>query len=953
MQIRPSRLPLAIALLLAALATLAAPGRYWEKFPSPRGMWGVGSIGVDADDGLWALCSGVLHCWDETGRKWVQRGPESSDSREDEDGDVYGRTEATLFSAGPRLYFLYRKTRKTGDSPVAIYELRNGRRRFVTAADVESPSPMSMWICRDGRVLSWEGSRLTVWAEGTRREWNVELRPFGFVMLDTGEAVRIYANRKLYTLGDTNELVTTDVSGDVKRGVSEGVLWGKDRAILFQSKGLGVRALDLKTAQAVEMTAINQTLGRQCIYDAFAVRSGAVWLLTREHSAKTLACFELSAEGELRILPETTGLFFPTGSLRMLRTPVRADATGTVWITDPRGGTARWKHGVMQRFDPQGDVAPGNGDAIVISQQGVVYVRTTTGRVYAYNQGMSLTGASPRKPIEFRALGPAVWSHLPEDKKWFEFPRRIRDSILTYTDRKGGQRDVSLVGLDPTTGKERFAVPWDENHRIPRISTPRFGVGHGMHELVMAKGDHIRVIDDRTGKTLREIALPGAGHGAGDGASELKWRSVVPGGQEDYVVGGGAPGTICRIDANGRELWRRILSPQYSASVRRVDGAGDIVAKYCLKRGREENDERLVGLGMASGNVRWTIAAPWRDLPLPTTTTRERDILELSHGSTSGDGRCALLCRDPQTGRQRWTFQSADGALCGVQIDPRTNQCFASFASSTVVCLDLATGKPKWETRLRMVPKTLDLTQSPAPPPNVVLVTGENCTLGVLDRDTGDPLAYFRLGDVPGHGQPGGALQDALLGHVWLFGDTLVVARTTGISGYRFPPEVYRPPQEAPHVSWTTPPPLGTETRELSIPLTVSGGAGSVKVWYRLNGDDWQELPGTPPNYTIGLQGLEDGHRALFVCALDAAGRSSNELTHRMAVRIDYGKTVMALITRLGSGGAAERREAKRELLALGPAVVPQLEAYRNSPDPEVRHYVQEILKALATPPKK
>jgi len=36
-----------------------------------------------------------------------------------------------------------------------------------------------------------------------------------------------------------------------------------------------------------------------------------------------------------------------------------------------------------------------------------------------------------------------------------------------------------------------------------------------------------------------------------------------------------------------------------------------------------------------------------------------------------------------------------------------------------------------------------------------------------------------------------------------------------------------------------------------------------------------------------------------------------------MAVRVDYDKVVTALVTRLGSDGAAERREAKRELLAL------------------------------------
>jgi len=58
-------------------------------------------------------------------------------------------------------------------------------------------------------------------------------------------------------------------------------------------------------------------------------------------------------------------------------------------------------------------------------------------------------------------------------------------------------------------------------------------------------------------------------------------------------------------------------------------------------------------------------------------------------------------------------------------------------------------------------------------------------------------------------------------------------------------------------------------------------------------------------------------------------------------------QAVAALVAQLGAAAFADREAARTALLKLGKAAIPYLQTVRDSPDPEIRQQVRDLLKAL------
>jgi hypothetical protein len=134
----------------------------------------------------------------------------------------------------------------------------------------------------------------------------------------------------------------------------------------------------------------------------------------------------------------------------------------------------------------------------------------------------------------------------------------------------------------------------------------------------------------------------------------------------------------------------------------------------------------------------------------------------------------------------------------------------------------------------------------------------------------------------------------------------------------------------------------------LQLPWRSSRPDGELPFRYRLDAAAWSGIQ-TNREVKIDLDLAKGRHRleAELFGLQDLAGAT---VTYEFELTYD-GKTLVAdCIRKLGSAAFAEREQASADLIKLGPAAVPALQAALASEDPEIVERAREILNILAPP---
>jgi outer membrane protein assembly factor BamB len=215
----------------------------------------------------------------------------------------------------------------------------------------------------------------------------------------------------------------------------------------------------------------------------------------------------------------------------------------------------------------------------------------------------------------------------------------------------------------------------------------------------------------------------------------------------NYIVVGGAKGTLLAFDMDGKQLWKAQLSSEILSSP--VVGQGIVVARSI--------DNRIVGFDAATGQKKWTVqrAAPPLTLRVaPGMVVHDKDVVIAQPGGK-------LLSLILATGAPRWEIEVgvARGAtelervtdIGGYPVVYEGDVCAVSY-QGRAGCWDLLNGSPRW---------TRDVSSEAgvAVDQRFVFATDDKGAVYAYNRDTGtnawknDKLAYRRLSTPVSYGR--------------------------------------------------------------------------------------------------------------------------------------------------------------------------------------------------------
>lgn len=847
--------------------------RYWECFPGfPGQLEPVSFVGVDAGNGIWVMVG--FRCWHWEGRKriWVEE--------ELPEGSHWER----FFGGGKQ--GLYATCRKGTETHWEIRRLEAGTSRTVTVAEHRSggQQPPGFHLTGDGRILTWSSSQIRLHAAGSWQDWDAQVEPEPAI-IEHGDLVSVFSKNTLCTIDSKGTATRVPVDPAVAVSPMAWAKWGDDRVLLFVGgANPGIQGFRLADGALVDTSGINRLVRRDDkLQRLLSLPGGTVLLLVYTPAEDCQRVYRITPDGKVEEAVAARGL--PReGRLDYRRRPQPlVEPGGRVWFPSESAGVSSLEGDRFRQFDCRTDGSPFCAEGFALGLDGVLYA-VGDRRLYAYNQGTSVSGASRPGNCLVASLGDEIWHVRMSAGASLYDAKRFGTAAAGWVADPEGRK---LLGLDLAREQVGVQIPLAKEADTYRLPGP----GRVPAEMAVCSESALAFLETATGKTVK--TLPG-GPGDRDPSPPL----LLP---EHRLLwlGKGRRWLACYTEA-GEFAWQFPENGDKGEALQPYLVPGG----HLLVQGSNWGDKpgSLYAVAPDTGTCLWQTPARCDAISLMATDDGAY-VVTVRRDSRKTDADFWLACWLVESGRKVWEYNRPNVGLYQTPVyDPGSQRVCAYFDDGAVICFDVRDGKPRWKRQLALWPLTSrprnwspQFSDSLQQSPGMVLATDRAGVATVLSIYTGAVLARYDLGvdDVSGDKRTARTLP---LVPPWLVGEQLVVCHPSAIRALPFPLADLRQAAEA-----TRP-----EGEEAAPELSV------------------EELNKDAP-----------------------ASQERKEPMAANPRLIADDRVVRGLVAQLGAAKFADRQAAKEALLRLGKLAAPHLEAYRDHADPEVRQQVREILKAL------
>jgi hypothetical protein len=343
---------LVASLLLIVCSVLAGGWRfpdreaYWEKFPEPPGRaQGVSWIGEDRGGCVWIMSGQGTYSWNASERKWST--------------SLLGAGQYLTQLYGDAKTGLYATQRGKEEHWGEVFSLEEGGAKCVTSFyyDVAHNAP-GFYVAGKDRFLNWGGGKLRVYVAGKWIEEPADLPQVGTQVFDTGNAVTLYAEGRLYVVDRKGRIHEAEADGAVSRQATKGALWGAGKAIVLEYGAAGVAGFDVRTGRVADTGKINRALDGRNVYDLFSTPGGDVWIMAYDRPLESYVLLRVKPDGTATLISDTAGIPWDNHQFTHSPRSVLIDRRGAVWFASYELGVSCLADGKLRQFDSRIDKSP-------------------------------------------------------------------------------------------------------------------------------------------------------------------------------------------------------------------------------------------------------------------------------------------------------------------------------------------------------------------------------------------------------------------------------------------------------------------------------------------------------------------------------------------------------------------------------------------------------------------
>lgn len=744
---------------MALLAAEADKARDWECFPQPSGRAGlVCDIAEDSKGRIWIMSGSEMCYWDASAKKWSGN-------------TVSAYSEVNKFFGGPKTG-LYATQKippvedKTKPDPIP--------KGNVLLLDSGDPTPVTQFIYdHDGstpgfhvlgpnRFLNWCKGKIRIYANGKWTAYKTDIHQYGPILLEGGGQVTLLHNRKLYSIQADNKVKVIRIDPKIMAKPERYAMLGKRTVVVFERLQSVVQAFDIRTGKRVELKHVNALIAGRIVRALDSTPDGCLWVSVDASGETYPIIIRIAPDGAASMFEQAAGPEWPFKS-----SCTTIDADGTYWgIT--RNSVLRMRDGNIKQFDSRTDGSPtetcanykGNdGSGLFCDSKGIIYVGGQAGKLYAYNQGESLTGAPPFQAVETAELSQPAWrvDHSIA-KAW-----HIGDTIL-YTQHF----KPAVTAVSASTGKPLFTMNLEGQHDPNNIWVDD---SEEPGRFIICTRDKIFTLDAKSGEilataiTTHDNRIPPIG---------------VLGG---YIVPKGSKGeTIVRMKSDGTQIWERKLDgvPHAPATER--------LSLLIVQTYESIHGVQTVAIDGETGEPVWAKITKGRGMGV-VFMKDATNMVEVN--SYIFPNATEIICRESISGEPLWTYD-AKGGMCyqGPCLDPATDRIYSCLTDGSILCLNGKNGELAWKSTLPASPAIGNGLYSSASDFHVMFllndklaVVGSDGMLYLLDAKSGRLLRRVKiLEDII---QNGIRIETQILASgPWLINDLLIIPSRDHLRAY-------------------------------------------------------------------------------------------------------------------------------------------------------------------------
>jgi outer membrane protein assembly factor BamB len=315
--------------------------------------------------------------------------------------------------------------------------------------------------------------------------------------------------------------------------------------------------------------------------------------------------------------------------------------------------------------------------------------------------------------------GQTLWAYHPPNNVYTAFDMRAKQSIIFQANQLYLQFGGELRSLDPTTGKQRWAIkrPWFPDQAI----SPSMGVAvlpQNVSAIAANKRTRsLQFLDPKTGKvqrqvkfsldqltTTRDLIV------ANNRSVFLETAGIIQTGKESYHNSGRAAITAYDIKTGAVRFQTEIPASGGVSNLQTGPNGLQIrsYGYYDPKQGKFASGLALLAIDSSSGRIRWR--KPYQQIPCPydgQSWRVDEDSIYLNCGEPlSGPASSTIVALSTQTGNVKWRTQVrlASSLLSPFPNSAVSTQHFFTFRQIQVgrsvqtqaIALNRQTGKLLW-----------------------------------------------------------------------------------------------------------------------------------------------------------------------------------------------------------------------------------------------------------------
>lgn len=422
--------------LMATGAALAESDWQLEKFPLPQSSAArFQDLVIDETGAPWVLANNLVYYFD--GEKFVAL----------EDPQLKSGQYLTCFFGGQE-EGAFMTQPGTAENEGKIFRLKGGKCQLITTFYYESRSSKpGLYVSHNRRLFNWGQAYLAVY-DGS--EWKRVEGQFGNrsqfarpVICDLGTDVYFYStyDNRIYHCDGSNQLrviagpaaVTAQLEQRKREYTYPAPVvtstWNDDRVLLAFDQPPKLMAFDVRTQEMIDVTGPLQNEKPMLITDTFAKRDGSVWLLSPTFTSDGHTVHQLATDGTVTELTALRGTDWSNSIHRQNPGSMIETGAGDVVIAVQEYGISVYRDGQVVALDWQ----QGLGNGISAARL------TRNGRLWLpYDRSgkgvMRVTLGAGEPPIDPQSLG---WNEYKLAHGGQIWPLLDGEIVLFEADRPG------------------------------------------------------------------------------------------------------------------------------------------------------------------------------------------------------------------------------------------------------------------------------------------------------------------------------------------------------------------------------------------------------------------------------------------------------------------------------------------------------------------------------------